>query len=241
LELGEVFLEKSEGALAGEFGGFGAEGVGIGVAVEGVAGALVDEDLDLGMSGADGFDLVMADVGVVGAEVDHDRAGGFFGGDVADAAGVIGDAAAGLHPEIFPAGGGEPGDEAAVAEADDAAVFSGELFGMLEGGGDVKEGEIGLELGVEGEGLLHVVGGVRELEVALDAVEERGRDAEEALGGILVCDGADVGVDAEDLLHDDESGDWLAGGFGHIGREFVTIFGLEFCPLTHGDVVLRYL
>ena len=121
--LGDLVLRKSSERSRASFVGVGFVGGPVGVG-EGVSGAFVDEDLDLafvlGVRVANGVDLVLTDVVVGAAEVDHHGAGRLFCGELSDAAGVVADGAGGLEGEVGAAGCGEPADEAAIAEAEDA-------------------------------------------------------------------------------------------------------------------------
>src|ERR1700759_421049 len=96
---------------------------------------------------ADGVDLVLANVVVGTAEMDHDGAGGLLGSELADAAGVVTDGTGRLEGKSGAAGGGEPADEAAVTEAEDADGVNDSLC-IVESRGDVLEGVVGDQLGV---------------------------------------------------------------------------------------------
>jgi hypothetical protein len=152
---------------------------------------LINIDLDIGMRFFNGFALVGADMVVGAAEVNHDRAGGLLGSDLADTAGVVADAAVGLHAMDLAARGREPTGKAAVAKADDAGWFAS-APGVVEGGGDVEQRDIGIELGIELlEGALQISFAVSELNIWLEAIKESGRDGDEALIRIPVGDSAD--------------------------------------------------
>ena len=66
------------------------------VVCKGVLYAFVEEYLNFGViaGASDSVDLIVTNVVIGSAEVDQDGADGFFGGELADAAGVVADAAA---------------------------------------------------------------------------------------------------------------------------------------------------
>jgi len=69
---------------------------------------------------------------------------------------------------------------------------------------------------------------VADVEAALAAIEERRRDCEIPVGRVAVRDAADMAVDAEDLLDDDERAAGLAGGLGAIGGKAMAVRCSEF-------------
>src|SRR2546428_771287 len=74
---------------------------------------------------------------------------------------------------------------------------------------------------------------IAHLDAALDAVEERGGQGDEAVGGEAVGELLDVRVDAEDLLDDDESAAGLALGRRPVRAELESILGREVDHLSH--------
>jgi hypothetical protein len=82
---------------------------------------------------------------------------------------------------------------------------------------------------------------VAQVDAALAAVEERGRDHRVAVLGEAFADALDVTVDAEDLLRDDDAAARLAFGIGAVGRELEPVAGRQFDDFTH-DVLreVRY-
>ncbi|MEI9968306.1 MAG: hypothetical protein WDM87_06650 [Terracidiphilus sp.] len=60
----------------------------------------------------------------------------------------------------------------------------------------------------------------------MNSVEERGGNGEESVARPAIGERADVCVDAEDFLKNDEAGDWLGRGMGGgIGAERVAVGG----------------
>src|SRR5690606_43003 len=102
--------------------------------------------------------------------------------------------------QAFDARGADPGDGAAPAVADepDAAGARRMLDGRLGIPDRVRDVDAVHQL----DAALDVVGLVAALELALHAIEERRRDREKALGGVVVGHRADVRIDAEDLRRD---------------------------------------
>ena len=83
------------------------------------------------------INLVRTDVVVVRSEVQLDRAGGLLRRDLADAAGVVADRSFQVDIESLGAGCAEPGEEAAVAESDDAGTVA-RACNVLSGGCHVE-------------------------------------------------------------------------------------------------------
>jgi len=164
----------------------------------------------------EGLHALDRDVRILVAEMRHRRHRGLARRLAADrhAAAVVGD----RRRQAAYFLGRAPDQEAAPAIADDAD---------LAGPGDVVDGSLDvlqhsrrrqrLDRGLEARPTGHVVGGIAELDVALDAVERRRRDREVAGRRIAVGDSADVRVDAEDLLQHDDRAPRLFRRLGKIG------------------------
>src|SRR6185437_8225835 len=139
------------------------------------------------------------------ADVDQHRARGLLLRELADAAGVLADAAIRLHADVLAAHSRDPGAQAAVAEAKYPSWLAF-LLCMMECSGDVEDGDIGFEHGIEVfECAVEVVSAVAKLHIAFVAVEDRRRNAEEALRRVVVGHGANGFVDTENLLYHDHS------------------------------------
>ncbi len=82
---------------------------------------------------------------------------------------------------------------------------------------------------------LHTGRIVTELDTGTDAVKERGGDGKEAVARPAVGNGSDVGVDPENLLHDDEAGEGFACGMGDIRTEQVPVGGTESYRISHEE------
>src|SRR3546814_10071591 len=132
------------------------------VAIEAVAGG-VGEELLLGVRRGDLLHLLERDAGVLLPEMEHHRTGGALVAALVDAAAVVADDGSGIEP-----GGGEPGDGAAPAVADDGGL-AGE-GDETHDGGNVEQRCIPGDLGSDGAALSHVVLVVAELDAALDTV-----------------------------------------------------------------------
>jgi hypothetical protein len=68
---------------------------------------------------------------------------------------------------------------------------------------------------------------VRQLDVALDAIEQGRRDGEIAQPGVLLGHPLDVRVEAEDLLDHHHAAARFALGRHHVGRQVVTVLGAQ--------------
>src|SRR5262249_25617771 len=130
------------------------------------------------------------------------------------------------------AGGGEPRQRAAQAVTDHAHLEPLTLEGA-DGGADVLDHVHDVDLAADGAAAIDVLRGIAALEAVLGAIEDGGGQRHVPVGGEAVRHLLDVGVDAEDLLNDDDAGLWLAGGSGAIGAERMTILSLERDHLTH--------
>ena len=138
-------------------------------------------------------------------------------GEGGDAAAVIADRGAQARE---PAVAREERDGAAHAEADDADR-AGRLE-LFDRGVGVAHHRVPVGLGDEGARLLDLGRRVAGLEILLRAVEQRRRHRGIAIAGEVVADLADVLVDAENLLDDDDAALRRAGRIGPIGAELET-------------------
>ena len=97
--------------------------------------------------------------------------------------------------------GGDPGDRAAPAADDADLPDARDLLGRRL---DVGERILERDPLADGAAAGDVVGAVAELDAGLDPVEQRRRDDDVALCRIVVAHRADVAVDPENLLRDDQ-------------------------------------
>src|SRR3970282_1933141 len=140
--------------------------------------------------------------GLIGlAEVEEDGAARLLGRGLGDAGAVGADGAA----HAGDARGREPGERAAQAVADhaDLEALSGE---RTDGRADVLDHVVDVDLAADAAPALDVGGLVAGVKAALGAGEDGRRQGDVAVGGEAVGYVPDVGVDAEDLLDDDEAG-----------------------------------
>src|SRR3546814_4982463 len=108
--------------------------------------------------------------------MEHHRTGGALVAALVDVAAVVADGGSGIEPR-----GGEPGDGAAPAVADDGGLAG--AGDEAHGGGNVEQRRIPGDLGADGAARGHVVLVVAELDATLDTVEEGGGDGQVAVGG----------------------------------------------------------
>ena len=100
-------------------------------------------------------------------------------------------------------------------------------------GGDVAQRGIGQRPGLQLPAPGDVGRRVTDVHAALVAVEQRRRDHEVAVGGKPVADAADVAVDAEDLLRDDDRSARRADRIRAPCRQPEAVTGGEFDETTH--------
>src|SRR5207249_11665260 len=93
---------------------------------------------------------------------------------------------------------------AAHAIADDGHLQA-VLLERVDGCLHVHDHRVPSELAADGTAALDIGLLIAHLDAALDAVEERGGQGDEAVGGEAVGDRKSTRLDAEDLLDDDES------------------------------------
>src|SRR6202012_3686733 len=127
-----------------------------------------------------------------------------------------------------------PGDRAAEAEADDGDLAA--FLGDLDRGFDVAQHLLAIDLAGDRHAARSRVSVVAGLEIGLDMLENRRRDGEIALGREPVGDLPDMGVDAEDLLDDDDSAARSARGISAPSSNGVRAFRLQFNP-GHVDLL----
>src|SRR3546814_12175497 len=108
--------------------------------------------------------------------MEHHRTGGALVAALVDVAAVVADGGSGIEP-----GGGEPGDGAAPAVADDRGLAG--AGDEAHGGGTVEQRRIPGDLGADGAALGHVVLVVAEPDATPDTVEEGGVVGQGADGG----------------------------------------------------------
>jgi hypothetical protein len=131
--------------------------------------------------------------------------------------------------------GGEPGDGASEAVADDADLLARHGGGKVDGCGDVDDGFIRIKLWDETHRGLHIGSFITQLDTRLEAIEKRRRNSEKSVVRPAIGHGANVGVDAEDFLHNDQAGDWFGCRAGDIGAEGVAVGGTQSYSFTHGQ------
>ena len=151
-----------------------------------------------GWAAATSFDAGDGDVLVLLAEMQKRRDAGLQFLKPDDPAAVIADGGAqALKPPRR-----RPGDRAAEAEADygDLAAFLGDF----DRGGDVAQHLLAINPAGDRHAARSRVSVVAGLELGLDMLENRRRHGEVALGREPVGDVADMRIDAEDLLDDDD-------------------------------------
>src|SRR6202041_3517773 len=73
-----------------------------------------------------------------------------------------------------------------------------------------------------------------ELDTAADAIEQRWRDRRVALGCEAVGNGADVAVDAKDLLQNDDCPARFPGGRCEVGLNLMPVAGHDGGEFAHG-------
>ena len=134
---------------------------------------------------------------VVLAEMQHGRARRRLGQLLGNAAAVVADRGTQRH---FAGRG--PGQRAAPAEADDRDPA--DVAGHRRGGGDIQHRLGGVDLLAIAQRLLaSPAANSPAPDCARDAIEQRRRHRQVALGRIAVGHAAGYGRQAEDLLHDD--------------------------------------
>jgi hypothetical protein len=94
----------------------------------------------------------------------------------------------------------------AIAERCDLPVAALDLAQHADRRFDVLGGLVLVEALIEAEGLLEILLAIAELDIRLEAMEEVRCQDEIALLGILIGDLADMVVDAEDLLAEQDAG-----------------------------------
>ncbi len=99
---------------------------------------------------------------------------------------------------------------------------------------NIKKRLVDVELLHEGDGALHVRALVGKLHVSLDPVEDGRSDGQKAIFRIAVGYIANVLIDAEYLLHDDQAADRRSCWSGYIGIQLMAVTGMQFYSFTHG-------
>ena len=97
--------------------------------------------------------------------------------------------------------------------------------GHLAGSSDVVEHLLEVEIAAHGDAAadFDVFGGVADLDAGTNAIEDRRGDGEISGRGISIDNGADVAVDAEDLLDDHDASTSRSLGFGAVGGELEAV------------------
>ena len=93
------------------------------------------------------------------------------------------------------------------------------------GGGDVGHDviEVFVALGLVFAADDDVLVGIAEFDPPFEAVEEGRRDGQISLPRVAVGDVADMGVDAENFLNDDDGAFRITLGLGPVGGKFVAV------------------
>ncbi len=99
------------------------------------------------------------------------------------------------------------------------------MRGEIDCSGDVEERLVDTDLLDDLHAAVGVGGIVIELDAGLHAVEKSGGNGVKTFAGIEIDDGADVAVDAEDFLDDDDggSGGIRGRGFGEIRGRMMAV------------------
>ena len=205
------------------------------LAVEGVVGARIDVALELGELGQGLLDLRhrrRRHEAVVAGEMQQQRALDLLGflQILLDIDAVIADGRIDAGPRR-----GEIGELAAqaIAQCRDLAVAALDLAQRVDRRLDVLGGLVLVEALIEIEGPLEILLAIAELDIGLEAMEEVRRQDEIALLGILIGDLADMAVDAEDLLAEQDAGALAARRRRQIAAEdlAVPVLSLTYLPL----------
>ena len=96
---------------------------------------------------------------------------------------------------------------------------------MIDGGADVDQDFAVIDLLVGGDRNFEIVLVVAELEAGRHPVVERRREGTVACFGVAIALIADMGVDAEGFLNDDNAAASRAGGRGLIGADLMAVGG----------------
>src|SRR5579872_545278 len=200
------------------------------VAVEAVVGG-IDVDFDLRVGGGDLFHPCDRDMLVLLAEMQHRRDLRLQVLEPDDPAAVVADCGA----QAVKAPRRHPGESAAHAEADDGDLAS--LLGDRDRGGDVAQRLLTVNFAGDRHAARSRGRVVAGLEPGLDMLENRRRYGQIALGRKPVRDIADMRIDAEDLLDDDDRAARSARGIGAPGSNRARAFRLQFNPGAHVDLL----
>src|SRR5271166_3270846 len=192
----QMLAEKLQRARPGERGARGVVALAL-VAVEAVAGE-VEADRDIRILGGELAHARDRNVLVFLAEVEHRWNARLLVFEPEDPAAVVADRGA----QALELRGRQPGDRSAEAIADgaDPAAFAGDF----DRGGHIAQDLLAIELVDDRDAPRPRVGVVADVEPRLDALEDRGRNGEIIVDGEAVGHRADMGVDAENLLDDDD-------------------------------------
>src|SRR5438552_4431922 len=228
-----VLAQERERALPCEPGRLGVVALAL-IAVEAVLG-VVEEELRFRMRCGEMPRARHRDRGIALAEMRHERALGLLAPSLEDSAAVVRDRAG----ESGQPGSAHPGDESTPAVYDNADATGGS-----DGVGrrrDIGQRHLGGGSGLELATARDILRRVTDIEVALIAIEQRRRDGHVTIGREAAADAADVAVDAEDLLGNDQSPAWLAlpRRIGTIRRQPKPVGGGQLHPLAHRSFLLE--
>src|SRR6184192_2338050 len=224
LAAGHMAAEEVQSACARQRGDLRVVGLAL-LAVETVARPLVDKQRRLRVRRLDALDVAERDAAVLPAVVIHDRAPGFLLEIARDLAVIDHRAGEGQLA------GGKIGQGSAPAVADGRRPAG--VFHHGDRGREVAQRIFRHQLLGVAAPLLHVGGGVAELDAAAHPVEEARRDGRVAVGGEAVAHFADVAVDPEDLLDHQHCAARAAGGGGEPRLKLVAVAGHDGGVLAH--------
>src|SRR5580704_6525558 len=154
----------------------------------------------------------------------RDRAGGSFGSVFGNLSTVVAHCRGGVESS-----GREPGECSTPTEAQNAYFGDAQnLGGVLDRCRHIEQSVVHADPRRSFPASGGIRGIVLEFEVRLNAVEQGRSNRQESLSGIVIRDGTDVAIYAEDFLDHNYRGMRGAFGCGDIRSELVPITGLQF-------------
>ncbi len=154
----------------------------------------------------------------------HHRAAGLLGRELPNASRIVPDATGGLHLQPLAASCRQPAHQPAIAEANDANPLPS-LPREFIAGSDIYQRRLGIQPRPERTRLLGILALILQLDPALEAVEERRRNHQKSVLGIPVRHAANMRIDAEYLLNQNDRANRLTGGTRHISAQLVAVLG----------------
>ena len=193
----DVLPQELQRALSRELRRRCVEGAAL-IAIEAVIGG-IDVYLHLRVRGGEFLHAVDRNHPVAFPEVSEDGAAWFFAARFEQTASVVRHGACKTRQPART----HPGDEATPAIADDADLSGpGQCVAR---GGDVAQRRFGCGLRLEFATACNVRGRIADVDAFFIAIEQRRRDDTIAIRRVSVADTANMAVDAEYFLRDDES------------------------------------